>query len=264
MIRKQFQVEKEGEWLTINTGTVDRDRDRVLPSGAVLENYMANPVVMWGHNYRDPWALIGRAADLEVTETGIRSRPEFRAPASESDPMHIIQALWDGGLVRAASIGFNPLEWNDNERGGYDFTRWELLEWSLVPIPANQEALRLAVKGIDEQPANPQFFTEEGVREAYRQRWGDRDPQDVIAEILREQGDKGIDGREPDGDGVEDSAASEGDGGAMKQADPDAGPDVDATTAAGDDDDNGLSPEQCAALGETLGQFLKTILEAWK
>jgi len=217
MIRKQFTVEKEGEWLTINTGTVDRDRDRVLPSGAVLDNYLANPVVMWGHNYRDPWALIGRAAELEVTATGIRSKPEFRAPASESDPMHIIRALWDSGLVRAASIGFNPLEASPNEAGGLDFTRWELLEWSLVPVPANQEALRLAVKGID--------------------------------------------GREPDGDGVEDSAASEGDGGTMEQADPDAGPDVDEVKAAGDDDDNGLTPEQQDALGETLGNFLKSILE---
>ena len=36
-----------------------------------------------------------------------------------------------------------------NEFGGNDITAWELLEWSLVPIPANQDALRLAAKALD-------------------------------------------------------------------------------------------------------------------
>jgi hypothetical protein len=148
MIRKQFGATKEGEWLVVNTGAVDRDRDRVLPSGVELDNYLANPVLMWGHNYRDPWALIGRAAEIQLSGEDIRIRPELREPASEGDPMHIIRALWEGGLLRAASIGFNPVEWQENEQGGRDYTRWELLENSLVPIPANQEALRLAVKGL--------------------------------------------------------------------------------------------------------------------
>jgi len=135
--------------MVVNTGAVDRERDRVLPSGAELDNYRANPVIMYGHNYRDPWALIGRAAEIQTGPESIRIRPELREPASESDPMHIIRALWDSGLLKAASIGFNPLEWEQNDVGGYDYTRWELLENSLVPIPANQEALRLAVKAIE-------------------------------------------------------------------------------------------------------------------
>jgi hypothetical protein len=50
MIRKQFPiVVKErrpgGGRIIINTGTYDRDRDRVLPSGAQIENYLKNPVV---------------------------------------------------------------------------------------------------------------------------------------------------------------------------------------------------------------------------
>ena len=124
----------------------------VLPlpaTGARLDNFLKNPVLMYGHNYRDPWALIGKAADLQVDAGGINFQPELREPANDSDPMTVIRALWDQKLLRAASIGFNPTKWMENEVGGRDFVEWELLEISIVPIPANQNALRLAAKAID-------------------------------------------------------------------------------------------------------------------
>jgi len=141
-----------GGEITINTASVDRDRDRVMPAGANLESYLKNPVVQWGHNYRDPWATIGKTTELTVNEAGINAKFELRDPVNEADPMHIIKALWDNGLVKTASIGFNPIEGKENDFGGNDFTEWELLEWSLVPIPANQDALRLAVKGLSDMP----------------------------------------------------------------------------------------------------------------
>lgn len=146
-----FEVLKQhdnGGEITINTAAVDRDRDRVLPHGASLDNYLKNPVVQWGHNYHDPWATIGKTTGLTVDERGINATFELRDPVNEADPMNVIKALWDNGLVKTASIGFNPIKGNENEHGGVDFEEWELLEWSLVPIPANQEALRLAVKGL--------------------------------------------------------------------------------------------------------------------
>jgi HK97 family phage prohead protease len=149
MERKTFDLKMADDgWMIASTPAVDRDRDRVMPKGANLRNFENNPVLMFGHNYADPWALIGRAKDLSVTDGEIRFRPELRQPANENDPMTIIQALWDQGLLKAASIGFNPLEYKDNTFGGRDFTSWELLEISLVPLPANQEALRLAVKAM--------------------------------------------------------------------------------------------------------------------
>lgn len=154
MIRKEFTVEKEGDWIVVNTAAVDRQHDRVLPSGVQLTNYLANPALLYGHNYHDPWAIIGRAAEVVMDGDSIRVRPELRDPANEQDPMHIIRLLWDADLLRAASVGFNPLTWLQNEQGGFDYTAWELLEISLVPVPANQQALRLAVKAMDtETPA---------------------------------------------------------------------------------------------------------------
>jgi len=155
MKRKELGIEIEestalGGRIRISTGALDRQQDRVLPWGADIENYMHNPVVQWGHNYRDPWATIGETIELIVDRDGITAEFILREPANESDPMHVIRALWMQGLIRTASIGFNPMQWEENDAGGYDFTAWELLEWSLVPVPANQEALRLAVKGLSE------------------------------------------------------------------------------------------------------------------
>ena len=138
-----------GGRIVISTAGCDRDRDRVMSRGAVLENYLKNPVVMWGHSYGAPADVIGRTVNLDVQDGGIAADFELRPAANDQDPQNIVRLLWDGGWVRTASIGFRPIEMQPNEFGGNDITAWELLEWSLVPIPANQDALRLAAKALD-------------------------------------------------------------------------------------------------------------------
>lgn len=166
MLKKHFDLTKsEDGWMIASTPGVDRDKDRVLPFGADLTNFAKNPIMMFGHNYEDPWSIIGRAADTMVGADGVRFRPELRQPANDADPMNIIRLLWEQDLLRAASIGFNPIEWKDNEHGGRDFVRWELLEISLVPIPANADALRLAAKAVNDEapkPADPESTPEAG------------------------------------------------------------------------------------------------------
>lgn len=153
LIRKLCEVRvlekrKDGGRIIINTASVDRDRDRVLPSGAAVEDYLRNPIVQWGHNYRDPWATVGKTTSLDKDVSGLIADFELRPAANEQDPQNIIRLLWEGEWIRTASIGFIPREGKPNELGGTDFGAWDLLEWSLVPIPSNQDALRLAVKGL--------------------------------------------------------------------------------------------------------------------
>ena len=138
-----------GGRIVISTAGCDRDRDRVMSRGAVLDNYQKNPVVMWGHSYGAPADVIGRTTNIDVQDGGITADFELRPAANDQDPQNIVRLLWDGGWVRTASIGFRPIEMQPNEYGGNDITAWELLEWSLVPIPANQDALRLAAKALD-------------------------------------------------------------------------------------------------------------------
>lgn len=145
---KVLDHRKDGGRIVISTGSVDRDKDRVFPQGAKVENFLKNPVVLWGHNYFDAAALIGRANSVEINETGIVADFTLRAAASDSDPQNIVLLLWEKEFVRASSIGFMPDSAGmvPNDFGGMDFVSWELLEFSLVSVPANADALRLAAK----------------------------------------------------------------------------------------------------------------------
>jgi HK97 family phage prohead protease len=155
MIRKTVAIEvveknDDGGRIIISTGDVDRDNDRVMPFGARVDNYLKNPVVQYGHNYSEPWATVGRTTSLEIGENGIVAEFELRPAANEQDPQNIVRLLWNGDWIRTASIGFAPKEREENDDGGVDFTEWDLLEWSLVPVPANQSALRLAMKALED------------------------------------------------------------------------------------------------------------------
>lgn len=148
---KTIEKRENGGRIRINTAGFDRDRDRVFPRGAKLENYFKNPVVQYGHNYRDPWATIGRTNELLVTDEYIEADFDLRPAANDNDPQSIVLLLWNGNWIKAASIGFMPEENKENvknDAGGIDFWSWQLLEWSLVSIPSNQDALRQGLEKI--------------------------------------------------------------------------------------------------------------------
>jgi HK97 family phage prohead protease len=124
--------------ITISTMGLDRESDEVVPEGGEFDAYKRSPVVQWGHDYSA--IPIGTTTSLEVVPTrGIRARWRWL----EGDVFAgRVRNAWEQGIIRAASIGFRPIESERNERGGRRYTRWELLEWSLVAVPANAEAVR--------------------------------------------------------------------------------------------------------------------------
>lgn len=149
-------LRKDGGSIRITTPSADRDRDRVMPMGGRTDRYMRNPIVQWGHMTYEPWQTVGRTTSLEVADAGMVATFDLREPTTDADPQHIVRQLWAEKLINAASIGFQPLQATPNDLGGLDFVSWELLEWSLVPIPANADALRLA---YDAHPAAAKGFT---------------------------------------------------------------------------------------------------------
>ena len=85
---------------------------------------------------------------------GLLFRIQFTTPDINPFAEQVYRAYL-AGLLRATSVGFRPLvdpEPITDEKGrttGYRFTQKELYELSAVPVPANPEALALAVeKGI--------------------------------------------------------------------------------------------------------------------
>lgn len=136
----------------ISTEDVDRQGDIVRATGARLENYLKNPVVLWAHDYGEP--PVARALSVEIIPgKGLKARfqfPEWGTSARADE----VRRLWAAGFLNATSIGFQPItaqplgDRNDFW-GPQEFVEWELLEFSIVPVPANQDALRLAMKHID-------------------------------------------------------------------------------------------------------------------
>jgi HK97 family phage prohead protease len=100
--------------------------------------------VLFGHDRSG--LPVGSTTTLEVVPgRGIRARWRWL----EGDPFaDRVRNAFEQGALRAASIGFLPKASEPNGNGGRRFTKWELLEWSLVPLPANADAVR-TLKALD-------------------------------------------------------------------------------------------------------------------
>jgi hypothetical protein len=66
------------------------------------------------------------------------------APASSSPSIAEINALVAADVLRATSVGFMGIESTPLKSGGVKYTRSELVECSLVSVPANSNALAVA------------------------------------------------------------------------------------------------------------------------
>lgn len=142
------------------TPTKDRYGDVVVPQGGDLSAYRKNPVFLWAHDYRMP--PIGKSVREVITSQGI----EFHIQFDLKDDFAVsIFRKYKEGFLSATSIGFQPTEAEPLEGGGYKFTKWGLMELSGVPVPANPEALALALKGLAAGGDGPtQAFAEDILR----------------------------------------------------------------------------------------------------
>jgi HK97 family phage prohead protease len=134
-------IKRQGDkqyWIA-STADVDRQGDVMSPQKFVLDNWRRNgSLLLWGHNYADATHVIGAAVDVQLTATEFKILPRWREPASPTDTMHVIRSLIDQGLARAMSIGFRALEApTRNQHGGLTYHSVEILEVSVVPVPAN-------------------------------------------------------------------------------------------------------------------------------
>jgi len=136
-----------------STAAVDRYGDIIEPAGWDLKNYKKNPVFLWGHNYSMP--PIGKAVSVKITDNALIFQIQF-ATAEEYAFADTIYRLYLGGFLKATSVGFQDLERepivdkkNEGRQTGWHFLKQELYELSGVTVPANPDAIMMAVqKGI--------------------------------------------------------------------------------------------------------------------
>jgi HK97 family phage major capsid protein len=139
---------------TISTGALDRYNSTIAVNGWQLESFKRNPVVLWGHD--DAIPAIARAENTRIEGGQLKSTARF-AERDVHPLADTIFRLIEGKFIGAASVGWIPLKYRFSEdqgrNGGIDYLERELLEWSVVNIPANSDCLSEARSlGINTKP----------------------------------------------------------------------------------------------------------------
>ena len=152
---------------TISKEVVDRDGDILRASGVDFSNYMKNPVFLSFHNSRE--FPLGKVTKFWVEGNEVKAIVYFPTleelstdPNNASEKAKLVDFTYHcykTGMLNAVSVGFIPIEWIETDNG-YDILKWELLEFSAVAVPANQDAIAQAVKSFGNDFAKS-FITEE-------------------------------------------------------------------------------------------------------
>lgn len=130
------------------TPSTDRMGDIIEPLGA---SFAASLPLLLFHDTRQP---VGTVTLQAPTAEGIAFRATLPHVSAAGRLRERIDEAWESvkaGLIRGVSIGFRPLE-NGIEilkSGGLRFTKTEILELSLVAIPANADARIDTIKALD-------------------------------------------------------------------------------------------------------------------
>ena len=144
----------------ISSEVVDRDGDILIAKGCDFENFAKNPQFLGFHNRYDyplgipkNWGVEGNAVYCDVYFPTIKELSTNPDEASEKAKLvDYTYHCYKMGMLNAVSVGFIPKEWEPNkETGGNIIKEWELLEFSAVAVPANQDAIAQAVKSFGDR-----------------------------------------------------------------------------------------------------------------
>lgn len=127
-----------------SSGAIDRHGESLNPNGWSLTNYMSNPVILFGHDYRS--LPIGKALRVWVENDSLMFTIKF----ADTPMGNEVFQLFADEMLNAFSVGFIPVKWD--ETGEFTYAEMELLELSVVTVPANPEALA-KVKSVEEMIA---------------------------------------------------------------------------------------------------------------
>ena len=144
--RKGAEAENGGEVISYTASTAKTDRmGDVIEQNWDLSNFERNPVILWNH--RSDLPPIGKSLQTKVHNGNLMIDIEFDTDDFSQQLANKAQR----GFLNAVSVGFSPIVSKqrkdlptDHEhystKGGMLFERSELLEVSLVSIPANGQA----------------------------------------------------------------------------------------------------------------------------
>lgn len=131
------------------TPSTDRVGDIIEPLGITFTNPI--PLLL----YHDSRAPVGQARLNRPTDEGVTFTAQIAKVGEPGRLQERVDEAWQSikaGLVRGVSIGFRVLndamDWM-KDTGGFRYRETEILELSLVAIPANQDATIGTIKALD-------------------------------------------------------------------------------------------------------------------
>lgn len=141
-IKAQISEKAEDSFTAIaSTEATDRHGEIVKQDGWDLKNFKANPILLYMHDHTKP---LGKATRVWIEKASGNTKLMFKGMISTAtDYGKAAKQLMDEGILNTFSVGFRI-----NEMDGNTITKAELHEISLVSVPANPEARRLALKSL--------------------------------------------------------------------------------------------------------------------
>lgn len=134
-------------WFTASTDSRDRQGDIIVQDGWKTADFMKNPVILWAHNYYE--TPIGKGMEVSLSNGKLAIKVQF--VPEDIDPFAgKVEKLVANNFLRTGSVGFmvykrEPLTAEDlKQRPEMKYGErlyGDLLEFSIVPVPANPEAL---------------------------------------------------------------------------------------------------------------------------
>lgn len=149
----------DGSFVAIaSTNSVDRHGEVVDNNGWDLKAFKKNPVILWAHDHTEP--AIGVSKKTWIDGTGKKAKLMLQPLLHDvTEKARAIKQLVEMGVINSLSVGFKPLESKD----GVTFDKNELLEVSMVNVPANADAMMMAFKGLKQAEISDKVIKELGI-----------------------------------------------------------------------------------------------------
>lgn len=129
----------------LTSGRVNRYGYRLLPEGGQLQDYEANPVLLWNHNGNI--MSVGKVKDIRLEDGKLTGEPEFDM---EDDVAKDLARKYVKGYQRGFSIWHDPIETSEDPsvlvagQTRATVTKWDLLEVSVVNVQGDAGAHKLS------------------------------------------------------------------------------------------------------------------------
>jgi HK97 family phage prohead protease len=133
-----------------STSDIDRMGDKINQKGWMLNSFKRNPVILGFHNSAS--LPVGKAVAVAVRDGKLMVDVRFASTGLG----RTMASMVNDGFLKSVSVGFIPKSFSfSNElgrAGGIDFASCELLEVSIVPVPANSACVLHNITAEDGTP----------------------------------------------------------------------------------------------------------------